>query len=118
MIDVAQRSPGAPGVTDVERRTSEQNRHADPAVDLSVVIPALNDSADVRRILPELHRVLETLRVNYELFVVTATADDQTRAAVAAVRGNVVEPAAEGYGGALITGFAAARGEYILTMDA
>src|SRR4051812_27793179 len=103
MIDVARRSPDATGVTDTERRTSEQKGNADPRVDLSVVIPALNDSADLQRILPELRRVLETLRVNYELLVVSATADDQTRAAVAAVRGNVLAPAAGGYGGALIT---------------
>src|SRR3954463_7517805 len=87
-------------------------------IDLSVVIPALNDSADLAPMLPELHRVLEALAVRYQLLIVTADATAGTRSAVAAAGGEILAPAAGGYGGAPITGFAAARGEYILTMDA
>jgi dolichol-phosphate mannosyltransferase len=115
----ADRSVNAPGSSsDTSLRTSAPSRDPDAAVDLSVIIPALNDSADLVLVLPELHRVLEALAVSYQLLVVTADATAGSRSAVAAARGEILVPAAEGYGGALITGFAAARGEYILTMDA
>jgi dolichol-phosphate mannosyltransferase len=86
--------------------------------DLSVVIPAADDGASLALILPELRGVLDALQVSYEILVVTTTADAGTRSAVEAAGGEIIAPADPGYGGALTAGFARARGEYILTMDA
>jgi dolichol-phosphate mannosyltransferase len=87
-------------------------------VELSVVIPALDDRASLALILPALRSVLDSLHVRCEILVVTTTADDAIRSAVEAAGGEIIAPAHPGYGGALTAGFSRARGEYILTMDA
>lgn len=87
-------------------------------LDLSVVIPALNEGQNLALILPELRTLLDSLQITHEFLVVTDHADELTRAAVATVGGQVLQQAERGYGGALMTGFSKARGEYILTMDA
>jgi dolichol-phosphate mannosyltransferase len=87
-------------------------------IELSVVIPALDDGASLALILPELRGVLDSLHIQYEILIVTTTADAAARSAVEAAGAEVVVPADPGYGGALTAGFARARGEYILTMDA
>jgi dolichol-phosphate mannosyltransferase len=107
-----------PVATDQEPRADQAGREATAPIDLSVVIPALDEGQNLARVLPELRAVLDSLRISYELLVVTRGADDLTRSAVAASGGQLLEQTEAGYGGALITGFAQARGEYILTMDA
>jgi dolichol-phosphate mannosyltransferase len=87
-------------------------------IDLSVLIPALNEGQNLAQILPKLRALLDSLQITHELLVVTRDADELTRSAVATAGGQVLEQAEDGYGGALITGFSRARGEYILTMDA
>ena len=92
--------------------------HIVNGIELSVVIPALDDGASLALILPGLRGALDALHITYEILVVTTTADDATRSAVASAGGEILVPADPGYGGALTAGFARAQGEYILTMDA
>ncbi len=87
-------------------------------IELSVVIPALDDRASLALILPELRSVLDSLDIQYEILVVMAAPDAVTRSVVETASGEIVEPSDPGYGAALTAGFARARGEYILTMDA
>jgi dolichol-phosphate mannosyltransferase len=63
---------------------------------LTVVIPALNQSSNPDRLLPALRRELQSLEISHE----------------------VLQPVGPGYGAALRTGFAQAVGEYVLTLDA
>lgn len=87
-------------------------------VDLTVAIPALNEGPNLARLLPELRQVLETLRIRYQILIVTRSADPMTLEAAAQSAACVVEQTRPGYGGALVTAFEQARSAYVLTMDA
>ncbi len=65
-------------------------------LDLTVVIPALNQAGEPDELLPVLQRELRSLEISYE----------------------VLQPSGPGYGAALRTGFDQALGEYVLTLDA
>ncbi|MEZ0230862.1 MAG: glycosyltransferase [Planctomycetota bacterium] len=92
-----------------------------PAVsklDVSVVLPAWNEAENVRRIIPQLRRVLEKARLTYEITVVVPSLEDGTVAACRELSVTALPQKDPGYGGALRAGFDAAKGEYILTLDA
>jgi dolichol-phosphate mannosyltransferase len=85
---------------------------------LSLVIPSLNEAPNLARLLPALHDVASRLVRDYEILVVDGGSRDDTEA-VARTHGAVLlRQTLPGYGGALQAGFAAARGEYVATMDA
>lgn len=91
---------------------------------LSVVLPAYNEEANVAATVSEAVAVLSHLGFDYEIIVV----DDGSRDATAAVvrrlaagnaRVRLVQHAVnQGYGAALASGFAAARGELVFLTDA
>jgi dolichol-phosphate mannosyltransferase len=87
-------------------------------IDLSIVIPALDEGRNLALLLPQLQKVLEALDARTEIIIVTQRPDPTTVEAAAGVRARVVEQRERGYGGALITGFATAKGSHVLTMDA
>src|SRR5437762_38544 len=87
-------------------------------VDLSVVIPALNEARNLAHLLPRLREVLSSLGISYETLVITRQPDQETRDATSASGAVLVEQSAPGYGGALRSGFAKASGAYLVTMDA
>jgi dolichol-phosphate mannosyltransferase len=89
-----------------------------PPPDLSVVIPAHDEGPNLRILLPQLRAIVDDLGVASEVLVVVREEDPETREAVAGSRGRVVRQGEPGYGGALRTGFALARGPYVVTMDA
>ena len=89
-----------------------------PATDLSVIIPAINEGPNLALLLPELRRVLEALSIRWEILIVVRETDPETLEAAQESGAEVVVQDRPGYGGALLTGFDKARGEYLLTMDA
>jgi len=87
-------------------------------MELSVVIPALNEADNLAKLLPQLHTVLSGLGVEYEIIVVDNHSLDDTDKVCAAAGAILVQQTEPGYGGALWAGFEHASGRYILTMDA
>jgi dolichol-phosphate mannosyltransferase len=87
-------------------------------LDVSVVLPAWDEGENVRRVVPELRRVLEKAGLSYEITVVVPKLDDSTVGACRDLGVATVVQKEPGYGGALKTGFEAARGDRILTLDA
>ncbi|RME73586.1 MAG: glycosyltransferase [Planctomycetota bacterium] len=89
-----------------------------PPPALSVVLPTWNEADNLRPLLAQLRPVLERVVGRAELIVVDAGSHDDTVAVARAAGCRVLVQRQPGYGGALRTGFAAARAPWILTLDA
>lgn len=89
---------------------------AEPEV--SVVIPCLNEAQTVGRCVDKAWRALRDARIDGEVIVADNGSTDGSREIAAAQGARVVQVDARGYGSALMGGFAAARGRYVLMADA
>ncbi len=87
-------------------------------MDVSVVLPVLNEGENLRALLPRLSALFEHLHLRYEVITVDGGSRDGTREIAASLGARVVDERRRGYAGALATGFDEARGDYILTLDA
>jgi len=87
-------------------------------LEVSVVLPAWNEAENVRRIIPQLRRVLEKAQVTYEIAVVVPSLEDPTVVACRELSVRTIAQKDPGYGGALRAGFEEAKGEFVLTLDA
>jgi len=84
--------------------------------EVSVVIPTMNEEASIGAVLDEVHAALAGRDV--EILTVDTDSRDRTNEIAAAKGARVVPEPRRGYGRAYKTGFAEARGVYILTLDA
>ena len=98
------------------------NRTAEPAeldeIVVSVVIPCLNEEANIERCV---HLALEALAQNQiqgEVIVADNASEDASASLAAAAGARVIYEPRRGYGSAYLAGFAAARGSYIVMADA
>lgn len=87
-------------------------------MDLSVIIPARNEAANLVRLLPQIHQILTDKAINYEIIVVDEKANDDTINITKQNRTTLLIPKTNGYGAALQAGFDKACGSYVVTMDA
>jgi glycosyltransferase involved in cell wall biosynthesis len=87
-------------------------------VELSIVIPCLNEAAGVGIVVEKALRTLEREGISGEVIVADNGSDDGSPAVASAAGARVVHEPRRGYGSAYMAGFEAARGEYILMGDA
>jgi len=91
---------------------------------LSVILPAYNEAQVIANTVSTVHFVLDGWKVDFEIIVVNDGSTDQTGAILAALAARdprirfVTHPVNQGYGAALVSGFAAATKELIFFMDA
>jgi dolichol-phosphate mannosyltransferase len=88
------------------------------SLDLTVLIPALNEASNLESLLPDVSRVLKRMPIASEIVVMDGGSGADTEPLVERMGARFVRQSSRGYGGALAEGFAAARGAYVLTMDA
>jgi glycosyltransferase involved in cell wall biosynthesis/predicted SAM-dependent methyltransferase len=87
-------------------------------MDVSVVLPVLNERDNLRALLPRLSSLFQHLHLTYETITVDGGSRDGTREIAVELGARLVDERQRGYAGALATGFAEARGDFILTLDA
>ncbi|HET6372581.1 MAG TPA: glycosyltransferase, partial [Candidatus Polarisedimenticolia bacterium] len=83
---------------------------ARPDLDVSVVIPCLNEETTVGVCVAKARAALDKLPARGEVVVVDNGSTDGSAAAAAAAGARVVAEPRRGYGQAYLTGFAQARG--------
>src|SRR5229473_6984533 len=87
-------------------------------MDLSVVLPVLNECENLRVLIPRLQKLFAQLRISHEIIAVDGGSTDGTRELAASFGAQVMPERTKGYAGALSTGLDAAHGDYVLTLDA
>lgn len=92
-------------------------------LEVSVIVPALNEAENLKQLLPRIHTVLRFRR--YEVIVVDDNSRDGTEDVCCEAAGNgipvrliVREQPRDGLSGAVLAGMAAANGEVLVVMDA
>jgi glycosyltransferase involved in cell wall biosynthesis len=85
-------------------------------VEVSVVIPTMNEEGSIGAVIDEVRTTLAGR--DLEILTVDTNSRDRTNEIAAAKGARVVSEPRRGYGRAYKTGFAEARGRYVLTLDA
>ena len=103
----------------VEERTVDQARDIAPAqVEVSVVMPCLNEVETLETCVRKARKCLEENGVRGEVVVADNGSTDGSREIAARAGARVMSVEEKGYGAALMGGFRAARGKYLIMGDA
>jgi glycosyltransferase involved in cell wall biosynthesis len=100
------------------RATALRLAEPETTVRLSIVIPCLNEAANISQVVHDAFAALERGRIDGEVIVVDNDSADGSGELAAAAGATVVHEPERGYGSAYLAGLAAARGTYILMADA
>lgn len=93
------------------------------SVDLSVVLPAYNEAGNIEKVVEDMARTLATASLAHEIHVIDDGSRDGTPDVLRTLEGELPQLRVTrhrrnlGYGAALRTGLAAARGDYVLLAD-
>lgn len=91
-------------------------------VDVSIVMPCLNEATSLPHCIRNAHEALEQMALAYgftgEVVVADNGSDDGSQQIAAELGARVVDVPERGYGAALIGGFRASRGRYLVMGDA
>lgn len=87
-------------------------------IDLSIVIPTLNEKDNLIPLIPKLREVISALTNFYEIIVVDGGSKDGTIETASSLGSTTVTQKRKGYSGALKDGFEEAKGTFIITLDA
>jgi glycosyltransferase involved in cell wall biosynthesis/predicted SAM-dependent methyltransferase len=87
-------------------------------MDLSIILPVVNERDNLRVLIPRVSEVIGREGLEFEILVIDGGSTDGTQQTAAELGARVIGERRRGYAGALETGFAEARGDYLLTLDA
>ncbi len=90
----------------------------DPALEVSVVLPCLNEVETLEGCVLGAERALREAGIRGEIIVADNGSTDGSAALAAGLGARVIEVAERGYGSALMGGIRAARGRYVIMGDA
>lgn len=104
----------------IQSTTPGQRASGDPAipVELSVVIPCLNEAENIEQCVRLSLEAMSVAGIPGEVVVADNDSDDGSAELAMAAGARVVHEPRRGYGSAYLAGFGAARGEYIVMLDA
>ena len=102
----------APGLVSAASTTETSS------VRVSIVIPCLNEEENIEECVTRARAVLAESGIAGEVIVADNGSDDRSAELAAAAGATVVREPRRGYGSAYLAGFAAARGDYIVMIDA
>jgi glycosyltransferase involved in cell wall biosynthesis len=85
---------------------------------VSVVIPCLNEAENIEQCVHTARRVLDENGIDGEIVVVDNGSEDDSGELARAAGARVIDEPNRGYGQAYQTGFEAARGDYVIMIDA
>ena len=101
-----------------QRPRQEAPDTASTAIELSIVMPCLNEVETLAACIRKSHQAIKTLGVAAEIIVADNGSTDGSQAAAHDLGARVVDVARKGYGSALMGGIAAARGRFVIMGDA
>jgi len=87
-------------------------------MDISVILLVVNEAENLRILIPRLTALLDREKLTHEIIVIDGPSSDGTGETAQALGARVVGERRRGYAGAMETGIAEARGDYLLTLDA
>src|SRR5215471_13945158 len=87
-------------------------------MDISVILPVVNERENLDILIPRLKSLLKNARLDGEIVVIDGGSSDGTSESAAAHGVRFVSERGRGYGAAIQTGFEEARGDWVLTLDA
>jgi glycosyltransferase involved in cell wall biosynthesis len=87
-------------------------------VEVSVVIPCLNEAANIQECVRRSQAALDGAGIQGEVVVADNDSDDGSAELAVAAGARVVHEPRRGYGSAYLAGFAGSRGEFIVMLDA
>lgn len=96
----------------------EEKHQGITEVELSIVMPCLNEAATTGKCVRKARRWLDLHAVVGEIIVADNSSSDGSQEVARNAGAEVVSVAAKGYGSALLGGIAAARGRYVIMGDA
>jgi glycosyltransferase involved in cell wall biosynthesis len=88
------------------------------AIEVSVVIPCLNEAENIEECVRRSQEAMDAAGIVGEVVVADNDSEDGSAELAAAAGARVVHEPRRGYGSAYLAGFGAARGEYIVMLDA
>lgn len=90
----------------------------DEVIELSVVLPCLNEERTLAKCIGAAHEALADNVINGEVIVADNGSTDRSRRIALEEGARLVEVATRGYGNALYCGLKAARGQFLIHLDA
>jgi glycosyltransferase involved in cell wall biosynthesis len=109
---------GHQAVAPVRGSGSVLTRSAPPELEVSIVMPCLNEADTLETCIAKAREALDGHRVEGEIIVADNGSTDGSVAIAQRMGARVVHVKARGYGNALMEGIAAAKGQYIIMGDA
>lgn len=97
---------------------SDRGPEQDESIELSIVMPCLNEAETLALCIRKAQQYLATSGVNGEVVIADNGSTDGSRQIANAMGARIIAVEARGYGAALIGGIAAARGTYVIIGDA
>jgi glycosyltransferase involved in cell wall biosynthesis len=96
----------------------DERHEEQPSLELSVVMPCLNESDTVAACVTKAVETLEKMGITYEVIVADNGSTDHSRELAEQHGARVLNVSKRGYGAALMGGIRAARGRYVIMGDA